>query len=47
MSLHDGVFILRVCATHCKLFEMILTSSDPRGLKRKRLEKDKLCEEEV
>lgn len=30
---------------HCKLFEMILTSSDPRGLKRKSLEEDKLCEE--
>lgn len=45
MSLHDGVFMSWVRATHCKLFEMILTSSDPRGLKRKRLEKDKLCEE--
>lgn len=45
MSLHDGVFMSWVRYTHCKLFEMILTSSDPRGLKRKRLEKDKLCEE--
>lgn len=40
------VFMLRVCSTHCKLFEMILTSSDPWDLKRKRLEKDKLCGEE-
>lgn len=40
------VFMLRVCSTHCKLFEMILTSSDPQDLKWKRLEKDKLCEEE-
>lgn len=45
MSLHDGVFMLRLCSTHCKLFEMILTSSDPRSLKRKKLEKDKLYEE--
>lgn len=45
MSLHDGVFMLWARSTHCKLFEMILTSSDPRGLKRKSLEKDKLCEE--
>lgn len=45
MSLHDGVFMLRQCSTHCKLFEMILTSSDPRSLKRKKLEKDKLYEE--
>lgn len=45
MSLHDVVFMLWVRSTHCKLLEMILTSSDPRGLKRKRLEKDKLCEE--
>lgn len=44
MSLHDGVFMLWARSTH-KLFEMILTSSDPRGLKRKSLEKDKLCEE--
>ena len=47
MSLHDGVFMLCMCFTHCKLFEMILTSSDPGGLKRKRLEKDKLYEEGV
>ena len=47
MSLHDGVFMLWARATHCKLFEMILTSSDPRGLKGKRLEEDKLCVEEV
>lgn len=45
MSLHDGVFMLWVCSTPCKLVEMILTSSDPRGLKRKSLEEDKLCEE--
>lgn len=45
MSLHDGVFMLWVHYTHCKLFEMILTSSDPMGLERKSLEKDKLCEE--
>lgn len=45
MSLHDGVFMLWVCATHCKLFELILTSSDPGGLERKSLEKNKLCEE--
>lgn len=44
MSLHEGVFMLWVCSTHCKLFEMILTSSDPGDLRRKRLETDKLCE---
>lgn len=37
--------MLWVRSTHCKLFEMILTSSDPTGLERKSLEKDKLCEE--
>lgn len=45
MSLHDGVFMLGGRSTHCKLFEMILTNSDPMGLERKSLEKDKLCEE--
>lgn len=47
MSLHEGVFMLRVRSTARKLVEMILTSGDPRGLKRKSLEKDKLCEEWV
>lgn len=47
MSLHDGVFMLWVRSTQCKLSEMILMSSDPRGLKRKRLVKDKLCDEGV
>lgn len=45
MSLHEGVFMLWVRSTPRKLVGMILTSSDPRGLKRKSLEKDKLCEE--
>lgn len=45
MSLHEGVFMLWVRSTPRKLVEMILTSSDPRGLKTKSLEKDKLCEE--
>lgn len=37
--------MLWVRSTPGKLVEMILTSSDPRSLKRKSLEKDKLCEE--
>ncbi len=37
--------MLWVRFTYCKLFEMILMWSDPRGLKGKSLEKDKLCEE--
>lgn len=45
MSLHKGVFMLWVRSTPGKLVEMSLTSSDPRSLKRKSLEKDKLCEE--
>lgn len=37
--------MLWVRSAYCKLFEMILTFRDPRGLKRKSPEKDKLCEE--
>ncbi len=37
--------MLWVRSAYCKLFEMILTFRDPRGLRRKSPEKDKLCEE--
>lgn len=46
MSLHDGGFMSRGVLLHAtRLAEMVLTSGDPRGLKRKSHEKDKPGEE--